>query len=120
MNVLVADDDPTVRLILTARLEAAGHHVEAVDDGSAAIAAFQAAVPDALVIDAMMPVGGWEVIETLRKDPRFSTVPMVLLSARDLPDDMRRGYEAGASLVMSKDDDLSKLGDLLETMHRRR
>ena len=119
MQVLVADDDPTVRLILTAHLEAAGHRVETVDDGSAVIAAFQAAAPDALVIDAMMPVGGWEVIETLRKDPRFSTVPMVLLSARDLPDDMRRGYAAGASLVMSKDQDLSTLGGLLEEMQRR-
>jgi CheY-like chemotaxis protein len=119
MRILVADDDPTVRLVVSAHLEAAGHEVVAVEDGSRVLDAFVREPPDALVIDAMMTVGGWDVIQQLRKDERFARVPMVLLSARDVPDDIRRGYEAGASVVMSKSDDLSTLGGLLESLEGR-
>jgi CheY-like chemotaxis protein len=116
MRILVADDDPTFRLVVSQHLEAAGHEVAAVDDGALVLSAFAAEPPDALVIDAMMPVSGWDVIHQLRADERFARMPMVLLSARDVPDDVRRGYAAGASLVMSKSADLSTLGGLLETL----
>lgn len=104
MRILVADDDPTIRALLTLRLSAENHEVTVVVDGEQALLALAVERPDALVLDVMMPgLDGWAVLEHVRRDPATRSLPVVLLTARDRADDMRRGYEAGASSVLSKD-----------------
>jgi CheY-like chemotaxis protein len=118
MRILVADDDPTVRLLLVSHLEADGHTVETVEEGTAALAAVRQDRPDALVMDVMMPgLTGWEVLQALRAEGLSAGLPVVLVSGRDLAADQRHGYELGASLVLSKSDDFSKLAGTLEALH---
>ena len=118
MRILVADDDPTVRLLLVTHLEADGHEVSTVEEGTAALAAVRQDRPDALVMDVMMPgLTGWEVLQALRAENLLSGLPVVLVSGRDLVDDQRHGYELGASLVLSKSDDFSKVASTLEALH---
>lgn len=70
--------------------------------------------PDLVVLDVMMPrMSGWEVLEHLREEPPASRPRVLLLTARDLPDDRRRGYELGASAVLSKP---PAAQDLLDTV----
>ena len=103
MRILVVDDDPTVRELLSLQLGLAGHEVTTADDGDAGLSAVGEQVPDLVVLDVMMPrMSGWEVLEHLRQEPRSSRPRVLLLTARDLPDDRRRGYELGASAVLSK------------------
>lgn len=118
MRILVADDDPTVRLLLVTHLEADGHEVSTAEEGTAALAAVRQDRPDALVLDVMMPgLTGWEVLQALRAEDLLTGMPVVLISGRDLADDQRNGYELGASLVLSKSDDFSKVAGTLEALH---
>lgn len=113
----MVDDDPTLREMLTAELTAAGHTVEVAVDGAAGLERLRESRPDALLLDVMMPeLSGWDVLSELRADPALRGLPVVLLSARDLPDDVRHGYERGASLVLSKPYDAGQLLSLLATL----
>lgn len=117
MRILVVEDDPSVRDLLVADLELEGHAVEAVADGAAGLAALEASTPDAVVCDVMMPeLSGWDVVRRLRTDARWERLPVVLLSARDTTDDVRHGYEAGASVVLSKPYDAGKLHEVLTAL----
>lgn len=117
MRVLVVDDDPVIRELLSAELNGAGHDVSVASDGGAGLEVVRRDRPDALVLDVMMPtVNGWDVLQELRADADFDDVPIVLLSARDVPDDVRHGYALGANLVMSKPCDGQQLVDLLEVL----
>ena len=120
MRVLVVDDDPTVRVLLNAELVGAGHTVELAEDGATGLELLRRSRPDAVVLDVMMPgLSGWDVLRQLRSDASLSGLTVVLLSARDLPDDVRHGYEAGASLVLSKPYDAEQLLSLLGTLQER-
>ena len=117
MRVLVVDDDPTIRELLSLELGCAGHDVELASDGVAGLDLVRRERPDALVLDVMMPdVSGWDVLTDLRADRQFDDLPIVLLSARNVSDDVRHGYALGASLVMSKPCDGEQLASLLEVL----
>lgn len=101
--ILVADDDPDIRTLVSAVLRAAGFAVIPARDGEEALALAATHRFRAAVLDVFMPrVGGLEVCRTLRDGETTSALPIVLLSARGEPDDFARGYEQGASRYMSK------------------
>src|SRR6478735_7954995 len=67
------------------------------DDGAAAVAAAQAARPDLVILDVMMPgMGGLDATRALRLDPALARVPVILLTARAQESDIEQGYSAGA------------------------
>jgi two-component system, cell cycle response regulator len=103
MKILIADDDPISRRILQAALERLGHEVVAVDGGAAALTAL--GTPDAprlAILDWMMPgVDGLTVCRTIRQNPGPYTY-VILLTARDLPDDLLEGLDAGADDFLTK------------------
>lgn len=103
MLIVAADDDPGVRSLFVAELTLAGHTVVEADDGLAALSAIERVSPDAVVLDVMMPeLDGWALLTRLRADERFRDLPVVLVSARCVGDDVRHGYELGASAVLPK------------------
>ncbi|MCA1711237.1 MAG: response regulator [Actinobacteria bacterium] len=117
MKIVVAEDDPSVRSLLVAELELAGHEVVDVVNGAAALTAVEQEQPDALVLDVMMPeLTGWEVLQRLRASDRFCALPIVLVSARDVGDDVRHGYELGANAVLPKPFSGQALQDILTTL----
>ncbi|SEM38894.1 CheA signal transduction histidine kinase [Stigmatella aurantiaca] len=116
-RILLADDSPTTRALEQSLLEAAGYEVVACADGAEAWERLQLLGADALVSDVEMPrMDGFALTETVRTSPRFSRLPVVLVTARDRPEDKARGLEVGASayLVKSTFDQTH----LLETLRR--
>ncbi|QSQ22205.1 response regulator [Pyxidicoccus parkwayensis] len=116
-RVLLADDSPTTRALEQNILEGAGYEVVACADGTEAWERLQAGGADALVLDVEMPrMDGFALTEAVRASPRFSRLPVVLVTARGKPEDKARGLQAGASayLVKSAFDPTS----LLETLRR--
>jgi len=96
-RIVVADDDADIRDLVVFKLRQAGHDVEAVEDGAAAVAACQASPPDLVVLDVMMPgMGGLDATRALRLDPRLARVPVILLTARAQESDIEQGFGAGA------------------------
>jgi two-component system chemotaxis sensor kinase CheA len=116
-RVVLADDSPTTRALEQSILEGAGYEVVACADGAEAWERLQAGGADALVLDVEMPrMDGFALTEAVRASPRYSRLPVVLVTARGKPEDKARGLQAGASayLVKSAFDPTS----LLETLRR--
>jgi CheY-like chemotaxis protein len=96
-RIVVADDDADIRDLVVFKLRQAGHDVQAVEDGAAAVEACQATPPDLVVLDVMMPgMGGLDATRALRLDPRLARVPVILLTARAQESDIEQGFGAGA------------------------
>lgn len=115
MRILVVDDDPSVRDLVSLQLELEGHEVATAVDGVAALELIESApVPDLLVLDVMMPrLNGWDVLERLRADERHRRLPVVLVTAKDLPNDRQRGRELGATALLAKPHDAQCLIDIV-------
>jgi PAS domain S-box-containing protein len=102
-TVLIADDNADMRDYLTRLLESAGHHVQSVPDGQAALEAARSRRPDLIVSDVMMPrLDGLQLVAALRADPRTAGTPVLLLSARAGQEASIEGLEAGADDYLVK------------------
>ena len=104
LNVLLADDDPTMRLFLARILERAGHRVAcAAADGDEAWTAFVALRPELLLLDLEMPgLDGLEVIRRVRA-AEGGDVPFILvITGRDRTEDLTAVLDAGADDYMAK------------------
>lgn len=111
--VLLVEDEPAQREILTYNLEAEGFEVVAAADGEAALSAVQDHLPDLILLDWMLPhVSGIEVCRRLRARPETKGIPIIMLSARSEEVDKVRGLETGA------DDYVIKPYSVMELMAR--
>lgn len=109
-KILVVDDDPDIRDVLTTVLEADGYEVVTASDGIEGLATLKAERPDLMVLDLLMPkMDGYAVCKEL-KDPRWSkyaNIPiLVLTSVRE--DASRRRYELETGMAMDVDDYVEK------------
>ncbi|MYM23708.1 EAL domain-containing protein [Duganella sp. FT135W] len=101
--VLVADDDPTMRLLMLEMLAQVGLDAIEAEDGMKAVACFQAVTPDLVLLDVDMPgMDGFAVCRELRKLESHSTVPIIMVTGGDELDAVTRAYEAGATDFVSK------------------
>lgn len=107
-KILLADDNADMRGYVHRLLTTAGYDVVAVSDGQAALDWLQtltppAALPDLVLSDVMMPrLDGFELLEKLRADERWRTLPIILLSARAGEESRVEGLEAGADDYLVK------------------
>jgi CheY-like chemotaxis protein len=94
-RVLIADDDPTVRALVSTTLKNFGFDIETVPDGTAAIETIRRTKPDIAVLDVSMPgMDGYEVLAALRKES--IPISVMLLTARQQESDVIRGFSLGA------------------------
>ena len=101
--ILIADDDQLLCELLRFKLEGAGYAVRAAYDGEAALAAVRAEVPDAIVLDSMMPVlTGPEVLHVLKGDPATAAIPVIMLTARRGEADIVEALRGGVADYLTK------------------
>ncbi len=109
--VLVVDDDESMRVLARASLEAAGFRVEEESDGKSAAAAFEALLPDVVLLDVMMPdVDGFQVCETIRSMPEAVFTPILMITGLGDLESIERAYELGATDFISKPVNWGNLG----------
>ena len=102
-TVLVVDDDPALRDVLSSLLAEDGWHVATAADGEAALAAIDHARPTAMVLDLMMPrCDGFEVLRALRTRPATRDLPVIVITAKELSDDDRARLARNAERVFQK------------------
>ncbi len=111
MNILIADDDATNRLILRRFLEKWGYQVTATENGAQAWEAMQAAqVPGIALLDWMMPeMDGIEICRRLRAQSGAPYIYVILLTAKSQKQDILAGFAAGADDYLSKPFDTDEL-----------
>jgi len=103
VRVLVADDSPTVRRLVAARLAADGHEVIEAEDGEQALSMAQSESPSVLILDKVMPkLDGFEVVRRLREQENAPRVPIVMLTDRAGEEDVVAGLDLGVNEYMPK------------------
>jgi two-component system KDP operon response regulator KdpE len=102
-RILIIDDDQHLLLGLTARLKANGYNVVSAMDGISAIAVARKNAPDLIILDLGLPGGdGFLVLERIRRLTELVAIPVIILSAWDPADNMRRSLDAGAIAFFQK------------------
>lgn len=83
-TVLIVEDEESIRQVLQMMLELENFHVLVAANGREAITqlAESATAPDLILLDLMMPVmNGWEFVDAIRKDGKFSSIPIIVVTA---------------------------------------
>ena len=112
-KVLVVEDDPAARRLVSFALEQEGYDVLTASNGLEGLTKAQTEKPEALVLDVMLPgLDGFEVCRRLRADTEMSGVLVLMLSAKAQESDKTTGLKMGA------DDYLAKPADPLEVAAR--
>ncbi len=102
-KVLVVDDDDDLAGLLTTRLRKVNLDVERAVNGSTGVELTRSFQPDVILLDWMMPVkSGIEACEEIRADSRLNQPHIILLSAKNGPDDVARAREAGVNEYITK------------------
>lgn len=111
MRILIAEDDPTSRRMLTAVLEQGGHEVQVAVNGAEAWAALQApAAPRLAILDWMMPeLEGVEVVRRVRAHATERPPYLIMLTTREEKADVVTALEAGANDYLTKPFNLGEL-----------
>ncbi len=100
-NILVVDDDKNTRVLMRAVLEAEGYTVFTACDGEEALSVMDREHIDLAVLDVMMPrMDGYQFTESLRACD--NDLPILMVSAKQLPEDKRRGFLVGTDDYMTK------------------
>ncbi|MEM8932597.1 MAG: protein kinase [Acidobacteriota bacterium] len=102
LKVLVVDDDPQVLQFVRMAVSLAGHQVLATDESSRVHAIALEERPDVIVLDVMMPVSGFEILDALRGDPNTASIPILFLSGLGGGSDRVRGLRSGADDYLVK------------------
>jgi DNA-binding response OmpR family regulator len=115
-TVLVADDEPSILLSIQFVLQKAGFTVRTVRDGNEALQAVEEAVPDLIILDAMMPGrSGYDVCQLVRAQPNSREVPIIMLTAKGRDIDRQKGLALGATDYVTKP---FSTRDLVETVRK--
>jgi CheY-like chemotaxis protein len=102
-RVLVVEDDAATRELLRRYLEAEGWAVDEAENGQAGLEAVRRRVPTLVLLDLMMPVmDGCQFAAELRKTPEWGTLPVVVITAKDLTPDDRRALNGDVQAVFQK------------------
>lgn len=95
-TVLVVDDTPMNREILSVMLEDHQYHVQNAESGKVALEIIDVTPPDMILLDISMPeMDGFEVCETIKNNPKTSSIPIIFISALNDTQDKVRAFEAG-------------------------
>lgn len=103
VDVLIAEDEPSILESLDFILRRAGWTISAVTDGEAALEAVRRLKPRVLVLDVMLPKrSGFEVLKQIRADVETHALPVLILTAKGQQQDRRIAEEFGADVFVTK------------------
>jgi two-component system, OmpR family, response regulator len=117
MRILVVEDEPRLLQSLAKALREEGYAVDTAGEGQDGLYKAEGCDYDAILLDVMLPVlDGWEVLRRLRKHKQ---TPVLMLTARDAPQDRVRGLDTGADDYLIKPFDLTELLARVRALIRR-
>ena len=115
-TVLVIDDDPATRDLLTRFLTREGYAVRVAADGKSGLALAEALKPRVILLDVTMPrMDGWSVLRSLKDDPRLAAIPVIMCT---IIDEQTLGFSLGASDYILKPVDWEKLREVLSRVQK--
>ncbi|MBI5245881.1 MAG: response regulator transcription factor [Elusimicrobia bacterium] len=119
-KILVVDDDPSIREILSIQLTRLGYEVVTASDGIEAVSAFSASTPDVILMDLMMPrldgLASCQKIRALEKKAGAKRTPVLFLTARDSTHDKTSAALSGGDEFVAKPVSIQELRERLEAV----
>ncbi len=102
-KILIAEDEPDIRELVTFMLRFAGYEVVAATNGEDAVLTAARELPDLVLLDVRMPrMTGYDACRLIRANPDLRNVPVVFLSAKGQEAEIRSGMDAGAEEYLLK------------------
>lgn len=102
-SILVVEDEPNIVLSLQFLMKKEGFDVRVANDGEEALAAVQTAAPDLILLDVMIPKrDGFDVCQTIRSNPEWASIYIIMLTAKGREVDREKGIALGANDYVTK------------------
>ncbi|PKQ37818.1 MAG: two-component system response regulator [Actinobacteria bacterium HGW-Actinobacteria-1] len=109
-KILLVEDNPQNRYLVTFLLEKNGYDVVVAEDGEEAISAVAEHVPDLILMDVQLPkLDGYEATRRIKSDQRFASIPLVALTAHSMKGDRGKAMAAGCDDYVTKPVDADQL-----------
>jgi CheY-like chemotaxis protein len=120
-KILVIDDDPKMRRIVSAILERAGHEIHEAVNGLEGLSVAAREFPDLVICDLMMPVmGGVETVQLIRKDKVLADLPVIIMTSNSEEETIIDVLDLGISYFFAKPVDFAKLKSKVQEVVRTR
>jgi DNA-binding response OmpR family regulator len=101
--IMIIEDEPDANELFAEMMRINGFRVIKTYTSTPALTLIAQEKPDLIILDIMMPdISGIEVLHYMRADPALAPIPVVVVSARATPADIRAGLDAGASIYLTK------------------
>lgn len=114
-RVLIVDDNPSIVRLIEVNLEYEGYDTLLAYDGQHALEVLRDHFPDLVILDLLMPhLDGWGVLSAMKKDPRTSSIPVIMLTAMSQKENLKRGWEMGVEEYLTKPFNPSRLIQAVE------
>ena len=118
-SVMIIEDEPDAADLFAEMMRLNGHRVLKAYSSTPAMALIAQEMPDVIILDIMMPdISGLDVLRYMRNDPALASIPVVVVSAKATPQDIRNGLEAGASIYLTKPVSYVDLVNAVDTLTR--
>jgi two-component system phosphate regulon response regulator PhoB len=102
-TVLIIEDEEAAAELFAEMMRVSGFRVLKMTNSAPAMDRMTADRPDVVILDIMMPdTSGLDILRQMRRDPQLAGVPVVVVSAKSMPADIKNGMEAGASTYLTK------------------
>jgi DNA-binding response OmpR family regulator len=102
-TVLIIEDEADAAELFAEMMRVSGFRVLKTSSSTPALSLIATEKPDIIILDIMMPeVSGLDILRQMRQDSTLAAIPVVVVSAKSMPADIRTGMEAGASTYLTK------------------
>lgn len=114
-TIIVIEDEQEAAEMFAEMMRVSGFRVLKATSSAPGMQLIASEIPDAVVLDIMMPdISGLEVLRFMRSDPRLAHIPVIVVSAKSMPADIKTGLEAGAAVYLTKPVGYLDLKDAVE------
>lgn len=118
--ILIAEDDPGIRLSVSDYLELSGYSVIAAENGKQALSMLDKYHPHLLISDIKMPEkDGYQLVKSIRKLPQYRLLPVILLTECGETTERIRGYQVGCDVYLPKPFEMEELGAVIRNLLER-
>ena len=102
-TVMIIEDEEDAAELFAEMMRISGYHVVKTSKSAPAIAMMTTEKPDVILLDIMMPeISGLDILRQMRRDPALANIPVIVVTAKGMPADIKNGMEAGASTYLTK------------------
>lgn len=102
-TVFILEDEEDAAELFAEMMRLSGFRVVKTSRSAPAISMMLADKPDLVLLDIMMPeISGLDILRQMRRDPNLANIPVIVVTAKSMPTDIKNGMEAGASTYLTK------------------